>query len=335
MMRMALLPLILSPCAGSDLFAQDQKTEDSIVVVDAQPARSHQDSAQISAPTDAPEESPAKASVCHIEADPGAYKHKLVEVTGFVEIDWEGFLLTDSACPDKAIFLEAGFRGRGPLIIEGFLIPFVEDSTYRQFKEIAYRPPDRVVRATLLGRFFGGSAPESECKPDGELLCPPALPPLPFLGVQQILAVEPQDRGDLDYGIVWSHPNSPKLEPGCGFRTLQEDALGEMIQAQKTADDNGPDWVLNDPQRVATEELAGLLKTDAALITLRLATTEQGRFVYDWTEKYRVVVSRPYLLTFYARDPMKIAWVVAAAYESGCGDGPLDVSAGPIIGIPE
>jgi hypothetical protein len=149
-----------------------------------------------------------------------------------------------------------------------------------------------------------------------------------------MLAAEPQDRSDLDYRIVFS-PEPPRLEEGCGYRNLEDDNLAGMIETQKRADDNGPDWIFNDPQRVATEELAILLKIQADSITMRVTATEQGRVVYEWTDKYRVVVSRPYMLTFYARDPMKIAWVVAAAYESGCGEGPWDVSVGSITRIPD
>jgi hypothetical protein len=32
-----------------------------------------------------------------------------------------------------------------------------------------------------------------------------------------------------------------------------------------------------------------------------------------------VVVSRPFLLSFYAKDPKRVAWVVIAAYDSSCG----------------
>jgi hypothetical protein len=31
-----------------------------------------------------------------------------------------------------------------------------------------------------------------------------------------------------------------------------------------------------------------------------------------------VVVSRPYWLSFHAKDPKRVAWIVAAAYESSC-----------------
>jgi hypothetical protein len=34
-----------------------------------------------------------------------------------------------------------------------------------------------------------------------------------------------------------------------------------------------------------------------------------------------VVVSRPYLATFYARNPRKIPWMVIAAFEADCDTG--------------
>lgn len=34
---------------------------------------------------------------------------------------------------------------------------------------------------------------------------------------------------------------------------------------------------------------------------------------------YMVVVSRPYWLSYYAKDRKRVAWVVLAAYESSCG----------------
>jgi hypothetical protein len=51
----------------------------------------------------------------------------------------------------------------------------------------------------------------------------------------------------------------------------------------------------------------------------------QGRVIYelnadDGKATYMVVVSRPYLLSFYAQDPKRIAWVVIGAYKSSCGN---------------
>lgn len=80
-------------------------------------------------------------------------------------------------------------------------------------------------------------------------------------------------------------------------------------------------------KRVATEGLARLLSiSDTSTIALKETRKAQGRFVYHWwpkgkTTSYMVVVSRPYLLSFYAKDPKRVAWVMTAAFERPCGVG--------------
>jgi len=46
----------------------------------------------------------------------------------------------------------------------------------------------------------------------------------------------------------------------------------------------------------------------------------QGRVIYELKTgqkkaTYMIVLSRPYLLSFYARDPTRVAWVVIGAYK--------------------
>jgi hypothetical protein len=50
--------------------------------------------------------------------------------------------------------------------------------------------------------------------------------------------------------------------------------------------------------------------------------------VYDGTlpgknNRYRVVVSRPYWLSFFAESPHRVAWIAAYVYESGADDDEL------------
>jgi hypothetical protein len=57
----------------------------------------------------------------------------------------------------------------------------------------------------------------------------------------------------------------------------------------------------------------------------------QGRIVYEWKQKkasYMAVVSRPYWVSFYSKDPDRVAWIAIAAYESSCGEGDYDVEMG-------
>lgn len=60
-------------------------------------------------------------------------------------------------------------------------------------------------------------------------------------------------------------------------------------------------------------------------IELKQTRQSQGRFIYEWRpawkkQSYMIVVSRPYWMSSYAKDPKRVAWIVLGAYESFCGD---------------
>ena len=74
---------------------------------------------------------------------------------------------------------------------------------------------------------------------------------------------------------------------------------------------------------MATDGLAKLLSIDENSIKLKLKRRAPGRFVYEWRPKkegnyYIVVITRPYVLSFYAKNANRVTWVVRAAYEAGC-----------------
>ena len=70
--------------------------------------------------------------------------------------------------------------------------------------------------------------------------------------------------------------------------------------------------------------LPGFLSIDEKSITeIKQTRKAQGRVVYEWRARgkrtnYMILVSRPYWLSFYAKDAKRIAWVAIAAYESSC-----------------
>jgi hypothetical protein len=146
-----------------------------------------------------------------------------------------------------------------------------------------------------------------------------------LLAIQAIEFVSPQDSDDLDYGASADSPDVDKT--GCGYRILTSlTPEVDWIKAQHEADLGERDWVFQDPRRVATEALARFAHVDrASTAGLKETRKAQGRFVYEWrpsknAETYMVVVSRPYLLSFYAHDPGRVAWVVAALYISSCDE---------------
>jgi hypothetical protein len=286
-------------------------------------------------------EEPIKISLCQLKSDPAAFNHKLVELTGFISHGFEDFTLGDPQCPSwPGIWLEYGGTAASgtmyccgvtanrsrpkPLVVEKITIPLVDDERFREFDKLLQRRPDSVVHATILGRFFAGQQmkyPKGTFWGGyGHMGC------CSLLAIQQVVSVDPQDRADLDYGASADQPDIDK--EGCGYKFLTPlESSGDLIEAQRKADLGEREWAFSDPQRVAADALARLLNIDEKSITeLRETRRAQGRFVYQWRPKakgasYMVVISRPYLLSFYAKDPKKVAWAVIAAYESSCGGG--------------
>lgn len=290
-------------------------------------------------PWDAISQAPAKATVCQLRSDPAAYNHKLVEVTAFVSHGFEDFTLFDPSCSSgSSVWLEYGGvvgsgtvyccgipadrRRRKQLVVENQPIPLVDDARFREFDRLVQRPPDSVVHATIVGRFFssrrvkdaGGVSWEGY----GHMGC------CSLLAIQQVLSVDPHDRRDLDYGASADPPKIDKV--GCGYRhLLPNQAYGNVIENLKKAEGGQSAWAFDDPQRVASDALARLLNIDEKSITDVKRTREaQGLIVYELRANgkradYMVVISRPYLLSFYARDPKRIPWVAIASYESFCG----------------
>jgi hypothetical protein len=289
-------------------------------------------------------EQPDRVGLCQLKGDPAAYNHKLLEVTAFVSHDFENFTLFDPTCPSwPPIWLEYGGKSKSgtmyccgvtadrhrseELVVEGISIPLTKDDQFSAFDR-SIQPPFRsgrhgaIAHATLVGRFFAGRQTQyangASWGGYGHMGC------CSLFAIEEVKSVGPQDRDDLDYGASPDQPDIGKT--GCGYRSLISlQPEGDLIQAQQKADLSQNDLMFDDPQSVASDAIARFAKTDAKSITgLNERRKAQGRIVYEWkpsgkAETYTMVVSRPYWLSFYAKNPKRVAWVVVAAYVSSCG----------------
>jgi hypothetical protein len=112
-------------------------------------------------------------TVCKLLANPDAYDHKLVRVSGRASFAFEDFKLTSTKCPVRrgggGIWLDYGGTlksraipsGRTPrreraLSIEGITTTLVEDSKFAEFDSALQEPPGASLNATLVGRYFAG-----------------------------------------------------------------------------------------------------------------------------------------------------------------------------------
>jgi hypothetical protein len=289
------------------------------------------------------QEQPEKVTVCQLKIAPPAYNHKLIEVTAFVSHDFEDFTVFDPTCPSwPDVWLEYGGTSKSgtmyccgvtadrhrpeELEVENIPITLTVNDEFRRFDKLV-QPPFRserhgsIVHAIIVGRFFAGErqrfAKGNPWGGFGHMGC------CTLLAIQEIKSVDPQDRDDLDYGASPDQPDTDKS--GCGYRELTPlEPTVELIEAQQRAESGQEDWAFEHPERVAADALGRLAAVKEPITGVKQGRKAQGRIVYEWRPaktraKYMVVVTRPYWLSFYARDPKRVAWVIAAAYES-CGN---------------
>jgi hypothetical protein len=287
---------------------------------------------------------PEKVTLCDIKDKPTLYDHKLLEVEGFVSHDFEDFSISTPECPNSlAIWLEFGGKRKSRTIyccggsaertrtkhleVEGISVPLVEDQLFRKFDKLI-QPPFRsgnhgsVVHAIIIARFFLGEKQEYGDKGGwswggyGHFGC------CSLMVIQQVRSVDSQDRDDLDYGVSSDQPDLHKLGYG-NFKAVIDSASNKETYAiQQHAEKEHTAWIFDDPRRVATDALAALLKVDkASLASIKETQQGQGRVTYEWRDPengryYMLILSRPYWLSFYAKDPKKVAWILVAAYEA-------------------
>jgi hypothetical protein len=274
-------------------------------------------------------------ALCDLLKDPARYNHKLIQVTGFVSHGFEDFTLFDPRCPSEeaSIWLEYGGtfasgtmyccgvgreRSRTePLVVEQMKIPVLRDAKLLDFDRLVQQEPDSIVHATLRGHFFSG---ERQKFPGGTawvgyghfgMHC--------LLAIEQVKSVDPQDLLGVD--VRSSGPHPPISGVGCFSRHLGGVGYKEAIAEQAQAE-NGATWRFEDPKEVALERFVRLLGKSGAPV-LKETQRSTGMVVFDGamtgsTNRFMAVVSRPYWLSFYAKDRNNIAWTVKAAYEYGC-----------------
>jgi hypothetical protein len=146
-----------------------------------------------------------KVSTCALQADPGAYNHKVIEVRGVASHGFEDFTLSDPRCErGSGIWLEYGGRVNSetiyccgvksgkprdtPLVVEGIATRLIDDALFRRFDARVRTRGDVRFRARLIGRFFAGLKQHTP-KGDfwggyGHLGC------CSLLVIQQVLTVE-------------------------------------------------------------------------------------------------------------------------------------------------
>ncbi|HET8550041.1 MAG TPA: hypothetical protein VFL57_18655 [Bryobacteraceae bacterium] len=281
---------------------------------------------------------PEKVTVCGLVENAVAYDRQVVEVTGFVSHGFEDSTLFDPNCNSRfAIWAEYGGtvttgtiyccgvsprRNRKRLLtIDGVPISLAADKHFRRFDRLLHQPPDAIVHARLVGRFFSGDSrnqPRAPWKGYGHLGC------CSLFVIQRALWVDAQDRRDLDYRAAADQPEDNAAR--AGFRDLLPVLdFAKVIELRRNAEAGERAWAFADPKRVASESLASLAGVHAGALTDMVEVRKaNGRVVYSCRisntgHAYTVVVSRPAWLAPLSNDRQNVSWIAIAAYELSGG----------------
>jgi len=279
---------------------------------------------------------PDEVSICQLLKDPGKYNQKLVKVTAFFSLGFEDSGVYDLQCDSRfGIWYDFGgtsstgtmyccgvvpSRTRPEQItVENISIPLIADENFQTLDRLLR--DKGLVRANVIGRFFSGERSTAPNGRDfwggyGHMGC------CSLFMIQQVVNVEDHDRRDLDYG---SSIDQSDISKSCNSYDILANTFEEpsLVEAQRAADANDQSWMFEDPNRVAKEGLAKLLKRDPASIEgLALKRQAPGRMTFQWKPKneravYTVVISHPYELSFYAKTT-RVVWVLREAYRSTC-----------------
>lgn len=278
-------------------------------------------------------EMPLKVSVCELKQNPANYNQKLIEITGFVSYGFENFTIFDPECDvDQCVWLEFGGRAKSetvyccgetpavsrdkPLVVEKIPISLVDDDKFKTLDRLVKRPPDAIVHATIQGRFFSGEKMEGLKKTFysgyGHMgMCS-------LLAIQKVIEVDSQENKDLNYR---STADTSELKNADSYEFLSPYDSKEQITLQQKADDGEREWSFTDHRRVAVNALSHLLKSDEkSFAQIKMTKNLTTEIVYKWRQKltgdvYIVTVSRPYWLSFYAKDKNKVAWISSNIYK--------------------
>lgn len=266
-----------------------------------------------------------KTTVCELLADPAKWNHQLVEVAGFASHGFEDSGFFEPSCHGRygGLWMEyGGKRATGtmstastlqreraePAVIEGIAVPLVEDKAFQAFDNLLQRRRGGIARATVIGRFFAGRENlygRKGFSGFGHMGC------CSLFVIQQIVAVDTTVRDDLSYDDESLQPNAK-----CYRGLLPIDTTSDTLAAQRLAETGERAFAMDEPERVVQEEVVA--HTPGARIndvrTKRLVS-ENGRMAFEARvagrkDVYTVTLARPYWLSFYAKDPRKVAWVV-------------------------
>jgi hypothetical protein len=281
--------------------------------------------------TQAPKETPSKVTVCDLLDHRKEWDHKLVQLSGFASHGFEDSNFSDPACGRYGgLWMEYGGKLRTgtmstvsnldrtdsrPMKVEGINVSLTDDKMFHRFDDFLHSQPSSTVHATVIARFFAG---RTEGDANGQMGGYGHLGCCSLFVIERVLEVDDHRRSGLDYSDTPEQPDASSYESLALVSTLAAN-----LRDLHSAEDGERAFAFTDDERVAKEAIAAYPpapKFDAKSLVLKKVSGNAYRAVYtatlrDSNRRFMVVLSRPYWLSFSAKNPKNVSWVVLAAYE--------------------
>lgn len=278
------------------------------------------------------QERPWSVSPCELLKHPGMYDESLVSVPGLVLYGQQEFTTHGYDCTDDRGVLPLEFGGnptdpkdqfRLPQArLEAGVVPLRKDADYdtmqHLMKEAAASGRIKMLRATLIGRFFAG--PPVGAK-SGEIKYPNAR-----LVISEVELVTNRFEDPVDFTpLPHAAPKPPK---GCSIKEIAVPSHEEQDKLQRLSREPAENLdYLSDPKHVAARAIADQEKLPPDEIESKLRASGDGVAIkdYAWTSTdglrtYAITVNRPYWLLPSTYSGDTVIWVPKRIVVATCAN---------------
>ncbi len=276
------------------------------------------------------QERPWSVSSCELLKNPGMYNESLVSVPGLVLYGPHEFSTHGYDCADDYGVLRLQFGGHptdpkdrfrlSQAELEASAVPLKKDADYdtmqRLMQSAAASEQVKMLRATLLGRFFAGPAVGLK---SGEIKHPNAR-----LVISEVELVTNHFEDPMDFTPL-SH-TAPKLAKGCKTTEIAVPSREDEDKLQRLSREPSENLgYLTDAKKVAAHAVAEQEKLPADEIESKLRANGGGIALkdYTWTSPdglrtYAITVNRPYWLLPSTYSGDTVIWVAKSIVVTTC-----------------
>ena len=267
------------------------------------------------------QERPWSVSSCELLKNPGMYNETMVSVPGLVLYGQREFSTHGYDCTDDYGVLPLEFGGnpsdpadrfRLPQArLEASVVPLKKDTDYdtmqRLMKSAIASGQIKMLRATLIGRFFAGPTVGTK---SGEVKHPNAR-----LVIAEVELVTDRFEDPVDFTPLLH--SEPKPGKGCTDTEIMVPARDEEDKLQRLSREPSENLdYLEDSKKVAAHAIAEQEKISANEVESQLRATGKGVALMDfaWSSAdglraYAITVSRPYWLLTSTYSADGVIWV--------------------------